>query len=105
MSGGVTVYLPTEPYISPDAASEAFGREMERRDAENPDRCEGCGGAHGAVRICGGCEEPVNDCLCDHDVAEKGPGATLDVSATSFEAPGPSKEPTLPSGKERGKEA
>lgn len=60
LRGKSTVHPPVD---STEAGRE-YADEMARRDAENPVRCEGCGGKHGAVLVCGGCEAPVEDCVC-----------------------------------------
>lgn len=42
----------------------AYEAELMRRDAECETRCDGCQGRHGAVLVCGGCDEPEGDCAC-----------------------------------------
>lgn len=51
---------------------QAFADEMARRDAANPNRCVGCGGAHGKVWFCGGCEETEENCHCGPTIPDDG---------------------------------
>lgn len=49
---------------SAEAGLICYAQILDQRDAENPVRCSTCRGAHGAVWVCGGCEEPESDCVC-----------------------------------------